>query len=148
MEQYKLINAQLMNQIQNQRLIISQMHKEEVILKRNWMEERERRLADAQLNENKLKCAIRTLLNSLDINLDFVDSSSSSSRTSQASEIRSSRSNSHRITTEFRRSSILLQNSVPSSPSNVNRRESIRKSSVNQLAECPSEVTNNPVSSW
>ncbi|KAM8713066.1 hypothetical protein ACLKA7_013391 [Drosophila subpalustris] len=146
MEQYKLINAQLMDQVQSQRKMISQLREEEVILKRNWMEEHEKRIAEAQFNENRLKSAIMTLLSSLDINLDF-NCNSASPRTSQAfvsEERRSSRSNSNRISSEFRRSSVLLQNSVPISPSNRNRSPSIRKSSVNALVECSSEVTNNP----
>lgn len=145
MEQYKLINAQLMDQVQSQRKMIGLMREEEVNLKRRWMEEREQRLAEAQYNENKLKCGIRTLLRSLDMNLNLDDSISSSIRTSQASENarRSSGSNCNRICSEFRRSSILLQSSVPTSPTNRNHSQSSRKSLGIEQIESLSEATNN-----
>ncbi|XP_023167356.2 shugoshin-like [Drosophila hydei] len=116
MEQYKIINAELMDQVQKQRITISEMLKTEVVLKRQLLEEREIRLADAQYNEQKLKCAIRTLLNSLDINFE----SDEDSRTSQSSKaldnIRASPYNNEQACSELRRSSEILQKTLPLSP--------------------------------
>ncbi|XP_030556166.1 shugoshin-like isoform X1 [Drosophila novamexicana] len=121
MEQYKLINAELMDQVQKQRITIGEMRKAEVLLKRQLLEEREMRLADAQYNENKLKCALRTFMNSLDVNLDG-NGDYPTTRTSAASDnVRHSHYSSSQACSVLRRSSALLQRSLAVSPTRRSR---------------------------
>ncbi|XP_064542887.1 shugoshin [Drosophila montana] len=130
MEQYKLINAELMDQVQKQRIAIGEMRKAEILLKRQLLEEREMRLADAQLNENKLKCALRTLLHSLDVNLDG-NSDYPTTRTSEASDnVRHSHYSSSQACSVLRRSSALLQRSLAVSPTRRSRSRSLSSCSV------------------
>ncbi|XP_001986390.3 shugoshin [Drosophila grimshawi] len=101
------------------------------------MEERELRLADVQYNENKLKCAVRTLLQSLDINMDSSADPPISSRSSQTSseDKRQSIYRREEVCSELRRSSALLRRTVIPSPS---RRKS-RSSSTSSVVSCTEE---------
>ncbi|XP_060659807.1 shugoshin [Drosophila nasuta] len=122
MEQYKLINAQLIHQVQTQRLLIHQLQEAEILLKRKLMEAHEERLAEAQYNENKLKMAIKNLYESLSLNaVDNIHFSINRSQKSQSQSQPQSPENgrstkSSRLCSEFRRSSILLERSAPKSP--------------------------------
>lgn len=141
MEQYKLINAELMDQVQSQRRIIGKLQEAEVELKKQWMEERERRLADAEHNEIKLKAAIMTLLQTLDLHLD-ISSNNVSSRMSQLSANRTNRLSANQICSEFRRSSTLMQRRITLSPSRNARSTSsnTKKSPMNNLQKMVSTI--------
>ncbi|EDW61100.1 shugoshin [Drosophila virilis] len=135
MEQYKLINAELMDQVQKQRITIGELRKVEVYLQRQLLEEREMRLADAQYNENKLKCALRTFMNSLDVNLDG-NSDYPTTRTSAASDnVRHSHYSSSQACSVLRRSSALLQRSLAVSPTRRSRSRSLSSCSVTSHEE-------------
>ncbi|EDW61101.1 shugoshin [Drosophila virilis] len=135
MEQYKLINAELMDQVQKQRITIGEMRKAEILLKRQLLEEREMRLAEAQYNENKLKCALRTFMNSLDVNLDG-NSDYPTTRTSAASDnVRHSHYSSSQACSVLRRSSALLQRSLAVSPTRRSRSRSLSSCSVTSHEE-------------
>lgn len=144
MEQYKIINAELMDQVQRQRITIAEMLKTEVLLKRQLLEEREIRLADAQYNEQKLKCAIRTLLHSLDLNLDSREDYEDTSQTSKASEnVKPSSYHNGQACSELRRSSERLQRALPVSPI---RRSRSSVSSCNNSQDEASERSTTPIS--
>ncbi|EDW09871.2 shugoshin [Drosophila mojavensis] len=144
MEQYKIINAELMDQVQRQRITIAEMLKTEVLLKRQLLEEREIRLADAQYNEQKLKCAIRTMLHSLDLNLDSREDYEDTSQTSKASEnVKPSSYHNGQACSELRRSSERLQRALPVSPI---RRSRSSVSSCNNSQHEASERSTTPIS--
>ncbi|XP_017867449.1 PREDICTED: shugoshin-like [Drosophila arizonae] len=121
MEQYKLINAELMDQVQLLRITNAEMLKTEIVLKRQLMEERELRIADAQYHEQKLKCAIRTLLHSLNVNLCSHECSLTSQSSNASENVRSSSYNNGQVCSELRRSSGILQRALPVSPTRRSR---------------------------
>lgn len=141
MEQYKLINAELMDQVQSQRRIIGKLQEAEVELRKQWMEEREKRLADAEHHEIKLKAAIMTLLQSLDLHLD-ISNNNVSSRMSQLSANRTRRLSTNEICSEFRRSSTLMQRRITLSPTRITRNASSisKKSPKNELEKIVSTI--------
>ncbi|XP_017838721.1 shugoshin [Drosophila busckii] len=110
-QQYKLLNAQLMHEIQKQRKIIGELQRSEVMLKRQLLEEREKHLSDAQYQETKLKCAIKKMLYSLDLNSEF-DIDVAVNTNSQ----RHSRFSSSQASAELRRSRLVHRSSLPTSP--------------------------------
>lgn len=138
MEQYKLINAELMDQVQSQRRIIGKLQEAEVELRKQWMEEREKRLADAEHHEIKLKAAIMTLLQSLDLHLDI----SNNNVSSRMSANRTRRLSTNEICSEFRRSSTLMQRRITLSPTRITRNASSisKKSPKNELEKIVSTI--------
>ncbi|KAH8354898.1 hypothetical protein KR093_000747, partial [Drosophila rubida] len=128
-------------QVQSQRLLIKQMLETEVLLKRKLMEAHEKRLAETQYNENKLKIAIKNLLESLDLNAD-INISFLNTRPSQSQSPENGRSSksSGRLCSEFKRSSVLLERNMPISPSRSRRSTNTQIEAESPNVPIPVEV--------
>lgn len=118
MEQYRRINTELIEQVQSQRQIISELKAAANELNKQWMEEREMRLTDVKHHEIKVKSAVMRLIQTLEIDLDV----NTTSQVPQMSENRISRLSTHQICSDLRRSSTLLQRRITLSPTKITRR--------------------------
>lgn len=104
--------------MQSQRQIISEMKAAAIELKKQWMEEREMRLTDVKHHEIKVKSAVMTLIQTLELDFDV----NITSQVPQMSENKISRLSTHQICSDFRRSSTLLQRRITLSPTKITRR--------------------------
>ncbi|XP_070069703.1 shugoshin [Drosophila takahashii] len=137
--QYKLLNAELMEQVQKQRLEIGEYRKRVITLERENMDLREEHILDKDRQRLENIDILRSLMQRLNVNSDSLESSGSQEPTPVVSRPNPTRRSSREICRDIRRTCALARTTRTISPrrstSTISTSSTSRRSSAETISE-------------